>query len=83
MATGVIAALAVAAPVAEASADASVTVPLPPLGSIPAFIGPLLSSVGPSSHVAVAGTAIGDVFNGGTLVVVSAGPAIGSTNGSP
>jgi hypothetical protein len=31
----------------------------------------------------VAGAAIGDVFNGGTLVVVSAGPAIGSTNGSP
>jgi hypothetical protein len=85
LATGVIAALAVAAPVTEASADASVTFPLPPLASIPAFIGPLLSSLGPSSHVAVAqgGAAIGDVFNGGTLVVVSTGPATGSTNGSP
>ena len=81
LATGVIAALAVAAPVAQASADTSVTVPLPP--SVAAVIGPLLSSVGPSSHIAQAGAAIGDVFNGGTLVVVSAGPATGSTNGSP
>jgi hypothetical protein len=83
LATGVIAALAIAAPGAEASAATPVSVPLPAFADIPAFVAPLLSSLGPSSRVAMAGTAIGDVFNGGTTVVVSAGPVAGSTNASP
>jgi hypothetical protein len=82
LATGVIAALAIAAPVAEAS-DATSSVALPPFASIPAYLEPLLASLGPTSQVAEGGAAIGDVFNGGTTVVVSTGVAAGSTNGSP
>jgi hypothetical protein len=83
-ATGVIAALAIGAPVAEASAATTVTIPLPPSTTLPALLAPLLSSVGPSSQAAVAqaGAAIGDVFNGGTTVCVSTAVSTCSTNGS-
>jgi hypothetical protein len=33
--------------------------------------------------VAIGPTVIGDVFNGGTTVVVSTGPGLGNTIGSP
>ena len=100
-AAGVITALAVAAPLAQASA-ATPVVPLPPsalaalgslpafgsipgLGSLPAFDPVPLSFVGLpiGAGVAIGPTVIGDVFNGGTTVVVSNSPAVGSTNGSP
>jgi hypothetical protein len=83
-ATGVITALAIAAPAGEARAATTVTVPLPPSTTLPAFLAPLLSSLGPSSQGAVAqgGAAIGDVFNGGTTVCVSTAASACSTNGS-
>jgi hypothetical protein len=94
-ATGVVTALAVAAPaaapVAEASAQPLPALPLPALplpaaGGLPAFKPAPLSFVGPSIGgigVAIGPTVIGDVFNGGTTVVVSAGPGLGNTIGSP
>jgi hypothetical protein len=78
--TGVIAALAIAAPVAQASAATPVAVPLP--AGLPAFIAPLLASAGPSRPVAKGPTVIGSVFNGATTVVVSTSPAAGSVHGS-
>jgi hypothetical protein len=83
LATGVFAALAVAAPVAEASAATPITVPLPAFAS--AVVAPLLSSIGPSTQVAaaIAGPAIGDVFNGGTTVVISTSAAFGTVIASP
>jgi hypothetical protein len=97
-AAGVITALALAAPVAEASAATRV-LPLPGLpaaplsgfhlpafGGLGAFTPAPLSFVGPSIGfvgVAIGPTVIGDVFNGGTTVVVSNGPALGTTIGSP
>jgi hypothetical protein len=83
LAAGATAGLAIAAPVTNASAATHISIPLPPY--VPAFVAPLLASVGPSSQVAVAdaGAAIGDVFNGGTTVVISTGPVFGSTNGAP
>jgi hypothetical protein len=85
LAAGVIAALAIAAPVAGASADTTVSVPLPPYASLPAFLGPLLAAAGPATQIAVAhaGASIGNVFNGGTTVIVSTGLAAGGTNSSP
>jgi hypothetical protein len=85
LAAGVIAALAIAAPVAESSAATPIVIPLPPFTTLPAFLGPLISSVGPSGVVAmaIARPAIGDVFNGGTVVVVSTAPAVGTVIASP
>jgi hypothetical protein len=96
-ATGVIAALAIAAPVAEAGA-ATPAAPaahtrafggLPGLGGfggLPGFHPVPLSFVGPSVGfvaVAIGPTVIGSVFNGGTTVVVSTSPAQGNTVASP
>jgi hypothetical protein len=82
---GIVAALAVAVPVAQASA-ATPPIPLPPIPGLPADIAPPYSFVAlPLGGAAVAKgpTVIGDTFNGGTTVVVSNSPAAGSTNGSP
>jgi hypothetical protein len=68
LAAGVITALAIAAPVAEASADT-------PLAAFEPSAGGLLYARGP--------TLIGDVFNGGTLAVVSTSPAVGTVIASP
>lgn len=91
-ATGVVAALAMAGPVAGASA-ATPTWPavpplpaLPSLGSLPAFQPAPLSFVGPSIGsigVAIGPTVIGSVFNGGTTVCVSTVATACSTNASP
>jgi hypothetical protein len=88
-AAGVAAAVAIGAPVAEASA-ATTPVPalpaLPAIGGLPAFKPAPLAFVGPSvGHVGVAmgPTVIGSVFNGGTTVVVSSNPAVGNTIASP
>jgi hypothetical protein len=82
-ATGVIAALAVAAPVAQASADPTPALSMPALGELPAFGGftaidglPAFSPdafpfVVPAANVATAPPVIGKVFNGGTTVCVS------------
>jgi hypothetical protein len=85
-ATGVVTALAIAAPVAEANAQPLPALPLPAAGGLPAFKPAPLSFVGPSIGgigVAIGPTVIGDVFNGGTTVVVTAGPGLGNTIGSP
>jgi hypothetical protein len=88
-ATGVIAALAVAAPVAGASADPTPALSLPALGELPAF-GELpaidLPALTPVSFpsipgVAVGPTVIGAVTNGPTAVCVS--PVSCVTNTSP
>jgi hypothetical protein len=94
-ATGLATALAIAAPVGEASADLT-PVPalralpalggLPAIGELPAFTPAPLGFVGLSiGHVGVAmgPTVIGSVFNGGTTVVVSSNAAAGNTIGSP
>jgi hypothetical protein len=67
LATAVITALAVAAPVAGASAAT-------PAAAERSVVG---------GEFAFAGYAIFDVFNGGTTVVVSTAPAQGNTIGSP
>jgi hypothetical protein len=59
LATVVVAALAIAAPVAEARASV------------------------PRDAVATGPTLIGDVFNGGTTVVTTTSPAVGTVVGSP
>ena len=76
--TGAIAALAIATPVADASAAPSVTVPLPPIAGVPAYI-----EVPSSGLLAYAGQSIGNVFNGGTVVCVSTQPSACSVNTSP
>jgi hypothetical protein len=94
-ATGVVTALAIAAPVAEANAQPLPALSLPAAGGLPAlpaagglpaftpaplsFVGPAIGGIG----VAIGPTVIGDVFNGGTTVVVTAGPGLGNTIGSP
>jgi hypothetical protein len=86
LATGVIAALAIAAPVAEASAATTLAVPPPAVAGHAAVNLPVMSLAEPSAEpaaVAIGPTIIGSVFNGGTTVVVSTGPAIGTTLGSP
>jgi hypothetical protein len=85
LATGVITALAIAAPVGEASADTPLAFPLPALAGVPSFIAPLLASIGPSTPAATAyaGVAIGDVFNGGTTVCVTTATSTCSVNASP
>jgi hypothetical protein len=94
-AAGVIAALAIAAPVAGASAAPHRMLPfagapfLPGIAGLPAVpavpVPPVpLPFIGPAgAAVAIGPTVIGDVFNGGTTVVVSNSAAVGSTNGSP
>ena len=59
---------------------------LPAYGGLPAFGGGGFSFVAPALGcvcVAIGPTVIGSVFNGGTTVVVSTGPAAGSVIGSP
>jgi hypothetical protein len=68
LATGVITALAIAALVAEASAATPLAVFEPSVGLVTYAQGPTL---------------IGDVFNGGTLALVSTSPAFGTVIGSP
>jgi hypothetical protein len=86
-AAGIIAALAIAAPVAQASA---VTPGLPAAGlADPAATAAYAALAYPVVGLPAAGvyskgpTVIGDAFNGGTTVVVSNGYAVGSTNASP
>jgi hypothetical protein len=96
LAAGVIAALAIAAPVAEASAQTP-ALPLsgsgwfPGTGDFAGYGGAGFGGAGfggfgfgtPVSALAMGPTVIGDVFNGGTTVVVSTSPAQGNTIASP
>lgn len=82
LATGAIAALAIAAPITEASAQLPVAL-LPPIAGVPAYVNPLLASLGPSGRAALGGVSYGNLLNGGTTVVVGTWAAVGSTNGSP
>jgi hypothetical protein len=81
---GVAAALAIAAPIADASAT---TTPAAfPGFPLPAFAGVPPSSVGPpagSMAVAVGPTIIGAVFNGPTVVQVTTNGPASSVVGSP
>jgi hypothetical protein len=84
-AAGWVAAIAIAAPVAEASASTSPAVSLPAF-QLPAFTPGSLSFVGPSVGsigVAIGPTVIGSVFNGGTTVCVSTVTSNCSTNSLP
>jgi hypothetical protein len=86
LATGVIAALAIAAPVSEASAATPHAVPVRAIATLPAVNPQPLSSVEPSGGrvvVATGPTIIGSVFNGGTAFVTSPSPAVGTVVGSP
>jgi hypothetical protein len=86
LATAVITALAIAAPVAEASAATPVAVPRPATTSLRAVNPPAPSFVKRSvarAGVASGPTLIGDVFNGGTAIVTSPSPAVGMVVGSP
>jgi hypothetical protein len=67
---GVVSALALAAPVAEADAAPQVT---------RAYAGYII----PRVAFVYGGLALNDVFNGGTTVVVSTGAAFATTAGSP
>jgi hypothetical protein len=89
----ILAVLAIAVPVTGASA-ATTPAAFPaftgftgfPAFHFPAFTPVPLSFVGPSVGfvgVAIGPTVINSVFNGGTLVIVSNGPAGGSVIGSP
>jgi hypothetical protein len=93
-AAGLMGAMAIAAPVAEASAATSPAFALPPMPTLPAlpafhmpaftpgslsFVGPAIGSIG----VAIGPTVIGSVFNGGTTVCVSTVASNCSTNASP
>jgi hypothetical protein len=92
LAAGVMAGLAIAAPVAEVSADPAPVVPLPAVAGLPALGGWLGGYpgyavpdglVGPGAFLAKGPTVIGSAVNGGTTVVVSNGLAVGNTIGSP
>jgi hypothetical protein len=86
VATGVIAALAIAAPVAEASAATPLAVPPRATASLRAVNPPPRAFVEPSVARAAGATGptlIGDVFNGGTAIVTSPSPAVGTVVGSP
>ena len=86
LATGFITALAIGAPVAEASAATPLAVHPPAIVSLSAVDPPPLSLVEPPGGrvaVGIGPTIIGSVFNGGTTVVVSTGPAVATTNDSP
>jgi hypothetical protein len=83
LATGVITALAIAAPVAQASADPTPARALPAFGGWPG-VGGFGAGFGfPAAAVAIGPTVIGSVFNGGTTVVVSTLGAVGNTIASP
>jgi hypothetical protein len=85
-ATGVITAMAIAAPVAQASADPTPARALPAFGGFPGFggFGGFGAGLGfPAAAVAIGPTVIGSVFNGGTTVVVSTLGAVGNTIASP
>jgi hypothetical protein len=91
-ATGVITALAIAAPVAQASADPTPTRALPAFGGWPGLggvggyggFGGGFGGFGfPAAAVAIGPTVIGSAFNGGTTVVVSTLGAVGNTIASP
>jgi hypothetical protein len=85
-AAGVVSALAVAAPIADAGAATPAWGAGLPAFHPPAFAPVPLSFVGPSVGFvasAIGPTVIGSVFNGGTTVVVSTSPAAGSVIGSP
>jgi hypothetical protein len=88
-----ITALAIAVPVTQASA-ATPGVPWPSLPLLPETAAtaalawaadpvPITVPVAGGLAAARGPTVIGDVFNGGTTVVVSTSPAIGATVGSP
>jgi hypothetical protein len=88
-AAGVIAALAIAAPIAEASAQ---PLPLSGFGGLPGLggvggyggFGGFGGGFGfPAAAVAIGPTVIGSAFNGGTTVVVSTTGAVGNTIASP
>ena len=86
LATGVIAALAIVAPVAEASAATSLAVPQRAVASLRAVNPPPRSFVEPSvarAGVAIGPTLTGDFFNGGTAIVTSPSPAVGMVVGAP
>jgi hypothetical protein len=93
---GVVGALAIAAPIADAGAATTPAFALPtftmptfaslPAFSLPAFSGVPISFVGPSIGfvgVAIGPTVINSVFNGATVVQVVNGPAGSSVIGSP
>ena len=83
---GVVSALAIAAPITNASAA---TTPAAYAGfDVSAWVslwagGPWSYPSGACSCYAHGPTVIDDVFNGGTTVVVSTGPAYGTVIGSP
>ena len=79
LATAIVTASAIAAPATNATAAA----PLTTVAGLPAIntlsFDPTVGGVA----VAIGPTVIGDVFNGGTTVVVSNTSAVGSVNYSP
>jgi hypothetical protein len=86
VATGIIAALAIAEPVSAAPADTPPVVPAAAVAVLPAFLAPLVSSLGPVARplaFAKGPTVVGSVVNGGTTVCVSAGTTTCSTNAAP
>ena len=84
LATGVITALAIAAPVADASAATPHAVPLRASASLTAINPPPASVVRSGDHAAVAigPTLSGDVFNGATVIVTSPSSVVGAVVGS-
>jgi hypothetical protein len=86
LATGVITALAIAAPVAGASAATPHAVHVRAVASLRAANPQPRSFVEPSvdrASVVNGPTLSGDVFNGGTTIVTSPSPATGTVVGSP
>jgi hypothetical protein len=81
LATAVIAALAIAAPVGGASAATPRAAGLS--AGLSAWLTELTGQALTEGEFAFGGYGIRDVFNGGTTVVVSTGPAQGNTIGSP
>jgi hypothetical protein len=95
-AAGVIAASAIAAPVAEASAQPIPALPLSAFGGWPGigdlsaytavpdgFFGPGFGGPGYAVAVAIDPPVINSIFNGGTTVAIATGPAVANTIGSP
>jgi hypothetical protein len=86
LATGVITTLAIAAPVAQASAATPHAFPVRAIASLRAANPHPRSFVEHSvarGSVANGPTLSGDVFNGGTAIVTSPSPAVGTVVGSP
>jgi hypothetical protein len=83
VATVVITALAIAAPVAEASAATPYGVPLRASASLTAINLPAsMVRSGDHAAVAIAPTLSGDVFNGATVIITSPSPVVGTVVGS-